>query len=332
MHKSVLQSIRSFIVSQGGSFSAAELLEEELDLPQTNGPRAKPLEPVNQCYRVEGKETSQFKFFADSKQKTIEIGSVSVQKGGASILVPVHFMAVAAVILKREGRRLFLWDKPIVRTGILVDKQMLPRRSFQEGIDIYDTGVGGGDYYKLKKEAMNESLRQKIKIVDELIEKWSTQNQNELLLIDGVLTHHKENNCIGISRTLHFRYFGSGQHNRIMQMREKERSWAFRFFSPGGESERPGIHRRDCVSWYLRLREMSNQPLDAGLIRVEIAPDHTENITEYADEISQMILLEKLPVFRSFKEQHNRLFPLQICENFLASIIPSRQTIVDFLS
>ena len=337
-----LKKARDFVRSQGGKVAPLSVSEEEIN-PETQVDltlQAYALEPTTSCYRVDYKypdhtNISEFSFFEDGKQRTINIGYIPTQYGSSYALIPVHYFVVAAVILRRQNRQLEVWSEPILQQGILVEKSLVPDQYLLDqfesaGLLVVGTDAQGGDYYNLRSRALQKTKSQRLAIEDELIRRWrlSEEAEDNFLVVDGTLMNFRDEQnvkqCVGVSKSFGSRYFTVSENNRIMQMNEFERSWAFRFHKPEDDLR---MGARERISWYLRLRTCANADPEFGLIRVEISRVHSDNAPEYAERFSRSLLSERLPTSYPFPRWDKHLYPIRECETYLASIMPSIETI-----
>ncbi len=339
--RDTLKNAREFIRKQGGQIAPLPITEEELDPSAQDDQSLETfsLEPTN-CQNVEYSYpddcgNSEFSFFEDGKQRTLHIGFIETEYGDHTAIIPVHFVVVAAVILQRQERELSLWDQPVIRSGILVEKSLVPNthalNEFENlGLEIIDTEGLGGDYYVLRNKALQKAKSMRLEVEDELIRRWRTSDdaQNGFLIVDGTLMNFRDEenvrHCIGVSKSFGTRYFTTSEHNRILQMQEFQRSWTFRFHHPG-DALNLGV--RDRVSWYLRLRTKTNADPEFGLIRVEISHSYHNQATDYANRFSKSLISERLPTSYPDSRWDKLLYPIQECESYLSSVIPSIQTI-----
>lgn len=250
----------------------------------------------------------------------------------------MHYFVVAAVILERTGKTLKLWQTPNIRSGVLVQKSLVPDQSVLQryeaaGLEVVDTEALQSDYYYLRTSALRKAKALRLEVEGELIERWRQEVRGEeFLLIDGTLMNLRDEDsirrCIGVSKSFGSRYFDISDHNRIMQMPEFSRSWSFRFHDPelGASDQRLGARER--VSWYLRLRTRPNADPEFGLVRVEIAKHYAQHAAEYAARFSRSLLSERLPTSYPAPRWHNHLYPIHVCERYLSSILPSLATVI----
>lgn len=337
-----LRGARDFIAAQKGVIAPLPISEEELNptLQDDLSVRAVPLESMESVYQVPfafpaDSKCSEFSFFEDGKQRTIQIGYIPTQIGPTQVLIPVHFFVVAAAILKREEGELKVWDAPEVQKGILVERSLVPDQTllaeFEEsGLIVVDTKGTGGDYYDLRRRALREAKSRRLAAENQLIERWrcSGEARDRYLVVDGTLMNlrNEENveRCVGVSKSFGSRYFEVSDHNRIMRMNEFERSWIFRFHD---ETDDARLGGRERISWYLRLRSRPNADPEFGLIRVEISYRHVDRAAAYAERVSRSLLSERLPTSYPAPRWDNHLYPIHACENYLSSVMPSIETI-----
>ena len=340
-----LRKARDLIVQEGGEVAPLPISEEELnpEIQDDLSYQAYPLESMNSVYQVDynypdDSTCTEFTFFEDGKQRTVQIGFIRAQYGNHFILVPVHYFVVAAVILKRVNQKLQLWDKPEIVQGIFIERSLIPNQQILDefensGLTIIDTRAQGGDYYELRKRALREAKRQRLSVEERLITRWmqSVDSDGQFLIVDGTLMNlRNEDNverCVGVSKSFRNRYFTVSDHNRILQMSEFERSWMFRFHSDEDENDDIRLGPRERISWYLRLRTRPNREPEFGLIRIEISPRLRSQASDYVDRFSRSLLSERLPTAYPKPRWDKHLYPIQCCENYLSSIIPSISTI-----
>lgn len=340
-----LRNARDFITSQNGTVAPLPFSEEELnpDLQDDLSLHAKPLESTRNCYSVgyvfpKDSEQSEFQFFEDGRQRTIQIGFIPTSLGKHQLIIPVHYFVVAAVILCRNGKELKLWQEPEIRKGILIQRSLIPNQRIlsnfeDQGLEVVDTAAKGGDYYGLKKRALQEAKKQRLALEERLITRWrrSSDAVGRFLVVDGTLMNLRNEEslrqCVGVSKSFGSRYFALSEHNRIMRMMEFERSWTFRFHSPEDEKDDEYRGSRERISWYLRLRVRPNTDPEFGLIRVEISKHYAADASAMANRFSHSLLSERLPTSYPAPRWHNHLYPICACENYLSSVMPSLGTI-----
>jgi hypothetical protein len=340
-----LRQARQFISAQNGVIAPLSISEEELNPTAQDdlSLQVYPLEAMTSCYTVgfrfpEDSTCSEFSFFEDGRQRTLQIGFIPTLIGNNQVLVPVHFFVVASVIMKRENRELKVWTDPEIEQGIFIERSLVPdQRILREfdamGLNVVGISAQGGDYYDLKRLALQEAKNRRLAIEDRLIARWrqSEEAQSNFLVVDGTLMNFRNEanieRCVGVSKSFGSRYFTVSDHNRIMRMSEFQRSWTFRFHSPEDETDDLRLGARERISWYLRLRSRSNADPEFGLVRVEISQRHADRASEYAERFSRSLLSDRLPTSYPAPRWDKHLYPICACESYLASIMPSISTI-----
>ena len=337
-----LKAARNLISAEGGKVAPLSLSEEELNppLPDDLELQVAPLESMDSSYQVpydypKDSGSTEFGYFEDGKQRTVQIGYIPCTYGNHEIIIPVHYFSVAAVILQREDRRLRIWKQPIIRNGILVQRSLLPNQALLEeyeanGLLVVGTRGDSNDYYNLRRQALQEAKSQRLSVENELIGRWveSSVPTGSFLVVDGTLMNLRNEDsverCVGVSKSFGSRYFSTSDHNRILQMKEFHRSWAFKFH---GEEDDTRLGGRERVSWYLRLRSKELADPEFGLVRVEISQRHVAEASQLADQLSRSLISERLPTSYPRPRWDKHLYPICECENYLASVMPAMSTI-----
>jgi hypothetical protein len=341
-----LRKAKNFITAQGGEVAPLSISEEELnpDAQDDLTLQAEPLESMNVVYDVpydcsRDSNCSEFRFFEDGRQRTIQIGYIRATYPDNLVLIPVHFFIVAAVVLEREGRKLKLWRGPLIRQGIFVAKSLVPNQSVldefeRSGLSVVDTEskeLGSpADYYDMRRRALRSAKDLRLTAEQELIAEWrrDAASADNFLVVDGTLMNMRDERnverCIGVSKSFGSRYFDITKHNQIMQMKACQRSWTFRFHEPEDDL-RKGVRER--ASWYLRLRDQLRVDPEFGLIRVEISKKYIREAPVLASRFSRSLLSERLPTSYPAPRWDKHLYPIRGCESYLSSVMPSIPTI-----
>jgi hypothetical protein len=340
-----LRKAKDFIGAQGGQVAPLSISEEELnpDAQDDLTLHAEPLESMKSVYDVrydcsKDSNCSEFRFFEDGRQRTIQIGYIRATYPDNLVLIPVHFFVVAGVVLEREERRLKLWRGPLIKQGIFVAKSLVPNQTVldefeKSGLSVIDTESKDGipaDYYDMRRRALRRAKDLRLSIEQELIANWRQDPAaaDNFLVVDGTLMNMRDERnverCIGVSKSFGSRYFEITQHNQIMQMKAYQRSWTFRFHEPE-EDLRKGVRER--ASWYLRLRDRRRADPEFGLVRVEISKKYINEAPMLAERFSRSLLSEALPTAYPAPRWDKHLYPIRGCENYLSSVMPSIPTI-----
>ncbi len=341
-----LRKAKDFIAAQGGEVAPLSISEEELnpDAQDDLTLQAAPLESMESVYDVPydcsgDSNCSEFRFFEDGRQRTIQIGYIRATYPDNLVLIPVHFFVVAAVILERVDRKLRLWRGPLIKQGIFVAKSLIPSQSVLNefetaGLSVVDTESNDGgapaDYYDMRRRALRRAKELRLSVEQELIGEWRQDlaAADNFLVVDGTLMNMRDERnverCIGVSKSFGSRYFEITRHNQIMQMKAYQRSWTFRFHEPE-EDLRKGVRER--ASWYLRLRDQRRADPEFGLIRVEISKKYINEAPALAERFSRSLLSEGLPTAYPAPRWDKHLYPIRGCESYLSSVMPSIPTI-----
>ena len=340
-----LRKAREFITAQGGEVAPLSVSEEELnpDVQDDLTLHAQPLESMESVYDVpydaqNDSDCSEFRFFEDGRQRTIQIGYIRTSYGDNLVLIPVHFFVVAGVILERIDRKLSLWKGPLIEQGIFVPTSLVPHQTILDefvkaGLTVIDTESGEaapGDYYDMRRRALRRAKDRRLAVEQDLIGQWRADPaaEDEFLVVGGTLMNMRDEQnverCVGVSKSFGSRYFEISKHNQIMQMRACQRSWAFRFHDEGADL-RKGVRER--VSWYVRLRERRGADPEFGLIRAEIAKKYISDAAALAERFSRSLLSERLPTAYPAPRWDKHLYPICGCESYLRSVMPSIPTI-----
>ncbi|MCD6317593.1 hypothetical protein J7M02_00820 [Candidatus Aerophobetes bacterium] len=178
--------------------------------------------------------------------------------------------------------------------------------------------------------------------------KKAKEKEHNFLVIDGVITDVRGpvlQFAIGISKSFNTRFLNAKEHNKVLQLKQFQRSPVFLLHSPPDESSlESGTSADDIVrfsgkraSWYVRLRTVKYSSPTYGLVRIELLPDVLPNKgsadlwgeedTRFVDAITQAVIRERLPTSFPDKRWHNLLYPIFMCEEYLRSMIYPHTTV-----
>jgi hypothetical protein len=261
-------------------------------------------------------ESSRFAAFLDGAQ-----WSLALWAGG----VPVVHGTVAAVIRKRDDRRMTTWRRPIVRRALYAPLALLSAdwRHALEGLDldVVDTLARrtpeSAHPFELQEIAYQAVLGARETIERTLAEDWCDDSDRELFMDGGIAGSKRvagSPNVVGVVKS-HQRLYASPAHlDLLMQLKQGERSSVVR----AAESKRAPV-----ASWYLRLRDATGRDPFWGLVRVEVALGDTHNadaLQRRADEVSRWILAEALPLAVPDARWDKMVYGIRDCEEFLRAI------------
>lgn len=246
--------------------------------------------------------------------------------------VPVYYGYVAAVVRQRPETLMSTW-KSLVREDIYlpyrhfdpVERSQLEAkfslvdtapREMDGAID--NTNSANNDDSEKQPVALREAARNRIsdsreKLESDLAELWIKDNQPGWLVMDGSITISKavasHKRIIGLIKSHNTQYFPFPEQEVVLNLKQGDRSSTF---TPPG--------RHPVCSWYLRLRDPSNEDVHFGLVRVEASLKSQSQV----DEISRWILTERRPLSFPDSRWDKMIYPIRDCEQFLRSQEPSK--------
>jgi hypothetical protein len=259
---------------------------------------------------------SRFAAFLDGAQ-----WSLALWAGG----IPVVHGTVAAVIRKRDERRMSTWRRPIVRRALYAPLALLSPewRAAVDGLDldVVDTLATrtpeSAHPFELQEIAYQAVLGARETIERALAEEWCDENDRELFMDGGIAGSTRvagSPNVVGVVKS-HQRLYASPAHlSLLMQLAQGQRSSVVR----AAESKRAPV-----ASWYLRLRDATGHDPFWGLVRVEVAlgdRGDVDALDRRADDVSRWILAEALPLAVPDARWDKMVYGIRDCEEFLRAI------------
>jgi hypothetical protein len=258
---------------------------------------------------------SRFSYFIDG----IERRRVVMYYAGVPVLY--GFAASACRHRDRRERRMQTHGEPVIREALFCPKRLVGFCS--EGIDVIDVEENGTvfeDHPVVLLEAAKHKVSDvRARLEAQVISSWLAdfEGTDEWLLVDGSLSgdYHLYNapNMVGVVKSHQTQYFPIEEQRKILELRVGERSG---LFVPKGRK------RHEVYSWYLRLWPHHRQDAYFGLVRVE-APK-CERTLAMVDQICQWLLAERTPLSLPDSRWDRMLYPIRDCEQFLASLAPSK--------
>lgn len=272
-------------------------------------------------YRVTGsyRGESGFRFFMDGVQRTVLWQYFSYD--GAQI--PLYLHLSGACIIERERPDKFVPVDAGYRSEILV-----PRFIYREATDlegVVDTGAEKPwDLGEIKGRAKvaSRALRQELEL--EVLHRFlADRGPEDIPLI-------KDGNLIGVPRGMPV--VGIIKTHNTLYLQEKypmvqRMVWAMEQYHRSSvftirQLESRGWSRRSN-SFYLRLHQPSEP--ETGLIRVEYGP-----LPVSVDELASWLIAERY-VISGCSRWDRQLYPVQVCENYLRTQLPSPRIIATTL-
>jgi hypothetical protein len=239
--------------------------------------------------------------------------------------VPVYYGYTAAVIRQRQEALMTKWQhnpcESLYVPFCYFDSEELTRLRSQQ-LPVTDTKPKDATMEdgEMQPMAMREAARNTIsdmreKNESDLAEAWTQSDLSGWLVMDGsisisrIASEHPR--IVGLIKSHNTQYFRFPDQEVILNLKFGERSSVFQ-----------PPNRNPVCSWYLRLREGSNEDMHFGLIRVEAALAAIADV----DEISRWILTERRPLSLPDSRWDKMIYPIRDCEMFLRSQEPSRAT------
>jgi hypothetical protein len=268
-------------------------------------------------YKVHDKYTneSSLVYFMDGVQKTVLWQHYDYN--GSKIPVYLHFSG--AVIIERKSPDSFVPFDAVYKNAILV-----PTFIFEELQSPWLVDTGAKNYYDLneirsKAKVKSRALRQEIEqeIMHSFLE--SRASGDEILIKDGnIFGTMKSKRVVGLIKTHQTLYLQSPYpdiQQRVWNMPQYYRSMTFSIQM----IENVSTLSHKVSSFYLRINEPTHPEM--GLVRVEYNSPFAN-----ADEFSSWLIAESR-VRASCDRWDRQIYPIQVCENYLRTQIPSSRHI-----
>lgn len=306
-----LDRAKEFQLLAGDRLSRPETRELEKDdfpLISLPPPRAEVrLLELPGVYRVthDYQDSSHFRYFMDGAQRTFLWRYYNFE----GFKVPLYLHFSGAAVVERKTPRHFVPRHYKFKTSII-----LPGFVYEEfeGLGgIVDSGAREpwnlGDI-RACAEVKSRGLRQEleIEVMNDFLEL-----QNGLLLKDGNIAHVASNRVVGVVKN-HSTLYLQGNHPELQL-----KVWNMDRYSRSPLFSLRLLDGKRVSSFYLRL----HQPLEPerGLIRVEYSHQDPQEIAEWL--IAESMIVAQSPRW------HHQLFPIQKCEDFIKSQLPTRRLV-----
>jgi hypothetical protein len=249
---------------------------------------------------------------------------------------PVYYGYVAGVIRQRQEKILSTWKYDLDEAIYLPFNDFDPDEleqlklnqftlrdssSYNSNPGDVDSEISAADPTLTKQpmaqreSAVKAITKQRERLEATLAKSWILENRNSStwLVMDGSISisqiTSEQKNIVGLIKSHNTQYFPFPDQEVIFNLKFGERS---SLFQPKG--------RYPVCSWYLRVRDNTNQDLYFGLIRVEVSL----KVQHLANQISQWILTERRPLALPDSRWDKMIYPIRDCEQLLRSREPSR--------
>ncbi len=261
-------------------------------------------------YKVQNdyKGHSEFNFFMDGVQRTILWKYYDFN--GFRIPIFLHFSG--SVIMNRTRPYEFRHHMSLYRSKVLVPSFIYELWSDEES--LVDTGANNcWDLNEIKAKALIKSraLRQEIEL--DLLNRFLATQREGLIIKDGnIFKATNSANVVGLIKSHNTLYLQTN-YPKIQQlvwaMPEFHRSMVFSM----AMMENGSVSHR-VNSFYIRMHEPRSPEM--GLLRVEY------NGQRVPDDLSSWIIAEGR-VIASTARWDTQIYPIQICEDYLRTQLPS---------
>lgn len=344
--RAVLRALRPLVgqgaVDAAGSALPLERLQRSDTPPAVTACRV--LEPIA-ARPVPHADTPGISAFLDGIQRSRVVGHL---RGS-----PLVHGTVAAVIRRRESRRLETWREPrvtsalyasrsglgdtwasVVATGVRVIDIDAPRGaapSMETGGDALNGQVNDALPHPMaaRARALELIALERESVERHLAAEWCAA-ERQWLWIDGGIAGNlavDETACaFGVVKSHNTLYGDDAMIRNTLSLRAGQRSPVFL------AGHRP---RRAVASWYLRLRDGADGDPLHGLVRVEVAPSAlltanendvpdagaVQRLGAHADKLSSWIIAEGLPLSRPDPRWDTLTYGVHACEEYLKAIV-----------
>jgi hypothetical protein len=272
--------------------------------------------------------------FARILQRTQLVGHFV--SGGVE--VPIHYGLEGAVILKRESRRFSVWGDAELKTSVLVpfefvkDKSILEKFGGRDDFDLVDTGGSRPEYTQLRISAVTKAHERAVALRNRLYGAWHKAegaNQNDVLVIHGHVVDlpnaELSKNCLSLDMHVYLPWQNSQILEQMLQIPAGRRGPVLKVSRTSGDP-------MSKYMWFVRLRTSSKADPEFGLLCCTIIARDDEDARARADEVSKLVIAERLPVSFPAEGWDKLIFPLKLCRDYLDSLLPSRETVKSFFA
>jgi len=242
--------------------------------------------------------------------------------------VPVYYGYTAAVVRQRQKAIMSKWQHQVQEALYLpfaeFDPEELENLRSQK-LPLVDSLISsevpdqiGLQIVQERQNARDAITLSRERLEAQLAETWLNSGTAGWLIMDGSISISSEAanhpRTVGLIKSHNTQYFRFPDQQVILNLRQGERSSAFIPRS-----------RYPVCSWYLRLRDNTNQDMYFGLIRVETSLRSSVNLQKAeCDRLSAWIMTERRPLSLPDSRWDKMIYPIRDCEQFLRSQEPSK--------
>jgi len=330
-----LQIVDDFLQRVGARTSPSSSMEEETfrmregfqDFALALVEKENPQRTLERLDEPPGREIG---FFCSSIQRTELVGHF-IHQGQQ---IPLHYSIVGSLILKRDQRHFHVWEQPVKREYVLAPLAILEdadrlRADFggDQAVLLRDTGGKDLDYTQLRIAAVNSARTLRFECRQQVLAQWQQtagKNPENLLVIHDSLLRVRNRDLspsmVGIVMTSYVPFRNRELLTNQLMLKEFQRGQVFRIELPEHPEERK-------YSWFVKLRSSEQAGPEFGLVRLETIAADDEAACALADDLSHLVVEERFPVSFPAPDWDKLIFPLKLCDQYLNSLVPSKQTV-----
>lgn len=275
------------------------------------------------------------RYFMDGIQRTQIVGHF-IYNGGP---VPIHFGLNAVAVLERKDRHFKMWSVPYQDEFIILPFSLLNDRCLsliekykEQGIKLIDSNPKSVDYPVMRMAAVMTVYDQRQKLEERILTEWNNSNPptDSVMVVDGsTLTFNSElfkGAVIGYCKGMNFNYDETFIRDiNYRSLKESHRSQVFKISDSKGQVE-------PRYSFFIKLRFDQRYGPEFGIARPEFTISDPNKLSQLADQITYLIVQERMPVIMGDTKWDNLIYPIRHTTNYLSSIIPSINTIQAYFS
>ncbi len=333
--RSHLQRIFTLLTGLKGKTSPAAHIEEEAFRIREGFQNFK-LEAVEkQAPEIDFRRTGQqpgqhLVHFARVLQRTQLIGHF-YNKG---VEVPIHYSITGAVLLERRGRKFKVWGEPELRNTVLLpfgfvpDPKLLEAFQGDSDLRLVDSGGDRPEYTQLRISAVKKAQEMAMELRARIYLRWlkaEGSNVNDVLTAHGsvvdVPNKYLSQNFIALDQRVYLPWQNSELLEAQLQVPAYGRGQLLRVSNTVGDDP------MTKYMWFVRLRNSSKADPEFGLLSCLILAENDQQAIERANQFSQRVIEERLPVTFPEDNWDKLIFPLKLCRDYLDSLVPTRETV-----
>jgi hypothetical protein len=335
-----LNRIFDLLSQLGGKTSPADFLEED-SFRIREGFQNFKLEPVEEKHpatdflRESRPENLHLVYFARAMQRTQLVGHF-VCRG---LEVPLHYSITGAIILQRVGRKFNVWRRPELRANVLVpfdfveNRQVLEEFADDEQLRLVDTQGDRPEYTQLRIAAVRKARELTLEERGRLFASWRNEegaDPSQALAASGMVADLPNSqltpNFIALAHTVYVPWQNSQLLEPQLRIPAYHRGQVLRVVNTVGDDLMPKY------TWFVRLRSSARADPEFGLLRCTAIADDESAAVERANAYTARLVDERLPVTFPAEGWDKLIFPLKVCEDYLESLIPSRDTVKSYFA